>query len=167
MRAQKPIRGGLCTPHRYRPSPDNWGPTRVDSEYRLRFENIRCVAERLHDHVPFESVRAPNGTDTGSGPLPYSTGLGLPLSRALAKAGNGWLGLFDVVLSDDLSQRPLASADHGAAEGDSGSNEAVSSRWVLVAWCRVAKGQLATHCSLVARPPLPVYVPCRTADHLL
>ena len=125
----------------------------MDPEYRLRFENIRRVAERLHDHVPFELVRAPNSADTGSGPLPYSTGLGLPLSRALAKAGNGWLGLFDVVLSDDLSQRPLASADHGAAEGDSGSNEAVSGRWVLVAWCRVAKGQLATHCSLVARPP--------------
>ena len=30
-----------------------------------------------------------------SGPTAYSTGLGLPLSRALAKANNGWLGLED------------------------------------------------------------------------
>ena len=32
-----------------------------------------------------------------SGPTPYTTGLGLPLSRALARAGNGWLGLDDDV----------------------------------------------------------------------
>lgn len=30
-------------------------------------------------------------------------GLGLPLSRALAKAANGWLGLEDKLLSGDLS----------------------------------------------------------------
>jgi len=125
----------------------------VDPEYRLRFDNIRRVAERLHEDAPFELVRAPNSADTGSGPLPYSTGLGLPLSRALAKAGNGWLGLFDVVLSDDLSQRPLAFTsslpENGAPEGD--SNGAGSGRWVGLRQMIGVQGSVSEYplCSVV------------------
>ena len=35
--------------------------------------------------------------DSDAGPTVNTTGLGLPLSRALAKAGGGWLGLFEAV----------------------------------------------------------------------
>ena len=47
----------------------------------------------------------------------YTTGLGLPLSRALAKAGNGWLGLDDTCVS---SQAPPPSLMTASSSGSSG-----------------------------------------------
>ncbi len=51
----------------------------------------------------------------------YTTGLGLPLSRALAKAGNGWLGLDDTcVSSSSTSSSGLSSSGSSAPAGGKG-----------------------------------------------
>ena len=46
------------------------------------------------DSTPYVAI-APSATGREASPTPYTTGLGLPLSRALAKAAHGWLGLED------------------------------------------------------------------------
>ena len=64
------------------------------------------------------------------GPVPTSTGLGLPLSRALAKAGGGWLGLEFVTREhdttaqlcesrrqSDISERELSMAEAAVGVG--------------------------------------------------
>jgi hypothetical protein len=49
----------------------------------------------------------------------YTTGLGLPLSRALAKSGKGWLGLEDQAINEDSAEQVVAAprADGEAGEG--------------------------------------------------
>ena len=50
-------------------------------------------ARAATDGAPFTDVPPVlTGSDDCGGPTPHTTGLGLPLSRALAKAGGGWLG---------------------------------------------------------------------------
>ena len=39
----------------------------------------------------------------------YTTGLGLPLSRALAKSGKGWLGLEDQAINEDSAEQVVAA----------------------------------------------------------
>ena len=46
---------------------------------------------------PSQYTLVPPEEGNSTGPTNNSTGLGLPLSRALAKAGGGWLGLADSV----------------------------------------------------------------------
>ena len=54
---------------------------------------------RLDDEV-YTLIPPRSAADgTSDGPTPHSTGLGLPLSRALTKAGGGWLGLEDDVVA--------------------------------------------------------------------
>ncbi len=71
---------------------ESWRPTTASPEYIHRLRSLWRVALGVSRADPSPPVAIPPLTGAHeSAPTPYTTGLGLPLSRALAKAGNGWL----------------------------------------------------------------------------
>ena len=66
------------------------------------------------DDASFTMVPPRRLGDGEDGPTAHSTGLGLPLSRALAKVAGGWLGLQGCL--------PLPAATAGGVDGGEGGN---------------------------------------------
>ena len=95
------------------PFAESWQPIAADDDYKARMHSVWLQSWKQHDSDEtlsefikndsppelsamderYTSVPPEAGRDLG--PTSNSTGLGLPLSRALAKAGGGWLGLSD------------------------------------------------------------------------
>ena len=92
---------------------ESWQPSAADDGYKQRMRQLWLqswsrvasseyfaggdgppVAATLD---PSQYTLVPPEQGNSTGPTNNSTGLGLPLSRALAKAGGGWLGLADSV----------------------------------------------------------------------
>jgi hypothetical protein len=68
---------------------DGWGAIKASPIHQSHCRSIWEQAGREYsaDDTPFETIRGEDSAASGPGATPYTTGLGLPLSRALAKAG--------------------------------------------------------------------------------
>jgi hypothetical protein len=62
-------------------------------------------------------TRSSGSVSGGDEPVTHTTGLGLPLSRALAKAGGGWLGLEDSDATVSVGSVDSATGGMGGASG--------------------------------------------------
>ena len=112
-------------------APESWLPIQAPPEYVVRMRSlwldcmhsfsIDAVSSQDVDAAAYTVVPAVPEASGGTGPTPFSTGLGLPLSRALAKAGGGWLGLEDgsvVATARSVSQTRRSSFNDSAASDD-------------------------------------------------
>ena len=68
---------------------DGWGAIKASPIHQSHCRSIWEQAGREYsaDGTPFETIRGEDSAASGPGATPYTTGLGLPRSRALAKAG--------------------------------------------------------------------------------
>ncbi len=126
---------------------ESWQPCRADPAHiaRCRAFLQQAAAVGAGDVGAFIPVLPPAGGEPGSGPTPYTTGLGLPLSRALARAGNGWLGLDDL----ELAPRGVSAAAPPSLPAVSGTDAAAPTAAATVPGPAVA---LAAEGSTAAGP---------------
>jgi hypothetical protein len=109
---------------------ESWRPIHADPAHIARCRGILqqagCLAAACQE--PFTDLAATAAPVTG--PTRYTTGLGLPLSRALARAANGWLGLDD----QDLAPKPALAAGAGAGAACLAPG-AGAARGITTYWC--------------------------------
>ena len=86
---------------------------------------LQTLDPSLYTLVPPDAVPP----DSAVGPTSNSTGLGLPLSRALAKAGGGWLGLSDS--SSSTAGGDSSAGPSGGSSSSSGSGNASGGGWAV------------------------------------
>ncbi len=143
---------------------ESWQPIQASASYVAKIREVWAHTV-TNSEQPTSSVSLDSGSFTvvparpvedGSeeGPTAHSTGLGLPLSRALAKAGGGWLGLEDSSPAV-ITRRRAPSASRRVSDELSASQVARDEPDMTRYWCVMAAPPVVKDIVLAVASPLP------------